>query len=296
MIIDPEDQIAAEIAAAEARGEDPYADKASAEPEEKQAESTTEPQAKEPEPEAANPADPVEQVQSEDPEKAGDDDSKPEANEQAAEKVVSQQPTTFQTSMPADYKAQRTVLVGEKAALMQKLLDGELSSEAFAAEEARISDALEDLTAQRIRAETLQEANIQTQAAFQKQEIKNLVESKKSEVDYASDTKAQKQFDIALKSIASDADSANLSYTQIITEAHKVVMALRGISKPKAEVTQRPKREAPQPPQTLSGLPTAASNSAKSVERILAELSGDDLERAFDALPKSELDRINKLS
>lgn len=295
-MIDPEDQIAAEIAAAEARGEDPYADRASAEPEEKQAESTTEPQAKEPEPEAANPADPVEQVQSEDPEKAGDDDSKPEDNEQAAEKVVSQQPTTFQTSMPADYKAQRTVLVGEKAALMQKLLDGELSSEAFAAEEARISDALEDLTAQRIRAETLQEANIQTQAAFQKQEIKNLVESKKSEVDYASDTKAQKQFDIALKSIASDADNANLSYTQIITEAHKVVMALRGISKPKAGVTQRPKREAPQPPQTLSGLPTAASNSAKSVERTLAELSGDDLERAFDALPKSELDRINKLS
>jgi hypothetical protein len=41
-------------------------------------------------------------------------------------------------------------------------------------------------------------------------------------------------------------------------------------------------------------LPTAASGNAKSVERSLAELSGDDLERAFNSLPKAELDRLLK--
>ena len=66
---------------------------------------------------------------------------------------------TYQTELPADYQAQRGVLLKEKALAMKKLIDGELDLEAFSVIESRVSNALEDLTAQRIRSETLSEAN-----------------------------------------------------------------------------------------------------------------------------------------
>lgn len=287
MTIDPEDQVAADIAAAEARGEDPFADKPAT------AEAPTEPAPTE------TPAAPEAPAAQEAEAAAPEVPKAPEASavsEAPKAEPSSQPPTTFQTSIPADYKAQRSALVTEKAALMQKLMEGELDAEAFAAEESRISDALEDLTAQRIRAETLQEANAQTQAAFQQREIQKLIASTKTEVDYATDTKAQRQFDMALQAVGQDPDNAGKDYAELLNQAHTVVMALRGVMRkdPEPAKAERPTRTAPQPPQTLAGLPTAASSGAKSVERTLAELTGDDLERAFDSLGKVELQRLLK--
>ena len=54
---------------------------------------------------------------------------------------------TYQTELPADYQAQRGVLLKEKALAMKKLIDGELDLEAFSVIESRVSNALEDLTA-----------------------------------------------------------------------------------------------------------------------------------------------------
>ena len=285
--IDPEDQVAADIAAAEARGEDPFADKPAT------AEAPTEPAPTE------TPAAPEAPAAQEAEAAAPEVPKAPEASavsEAPKAEPSSQPPTTFQTSIPADYKAQRSALVTEKAALMQKLMEGELDAEAFAAEESRISDALEDLTAQRIRAETLQEANVQTQAAFQQREIQKLIANTKAEVDYATDAKAQRQFDMALQAVGQDPDNAGKDYADLLNQAHTVVMALRGVMHKETEPAKatRPDRTVPQPPQTLAGLPTAASSGAKSVERTLAELTGDDLERAFDSLGKAELQRLLK--
>ncbi len=280
MKIDPEDQVAADIAAAEARGEDPFADKPAA-TEPVPAGTPAEPAPAEPTPEAAAPAEPAEP------------EDQPAAEAPKAE-PVNQPPTTFQTSIPADYKAQRAALVGEKAALMQKLMEGELDAEAFSAEESRLSDALEDLTAQRIRAETLQEANVQTQAAFQQREIQKLIANTKTEVDYAADAKAQRQFDMALQAVGQDPDNAGKEFTELLSQAHTVVLALRGVMRKAPDKAERPDRPVPQAPQTLAGLPTAASSGAKTVERTLAELSGDELEHAFDVLPKGELQRLLK--
>ncbi len=279
MKIDPEDQVAADIAAAEARGEDPFADK---------------PVAHVPE----TPAETLAEEAAETTTQAVPETTTPKAEPEAevAHVPVSPPPTSFQASIPADYKAQRAALVGEKAALMQKLMDGEFGAEEYAAEESRISDALEDLTAQRIRAETLQEANVQTQAAFQQREIQKLIANTKTEVDYATDAKAQRQFDMALQAVGQDPDNAGMEFTELLSQAHTVVLALRGVMRKTSERpnAERPDRPAPQPPQTLSGIPTAASSGAKTVERTLAELSGDELEHAFDVLPKGELQRLLK--
>lgn len=262
--IDPEVQIAADIAAAEARGEDPYADKLQASTGAAVIETD----------------EPVEVVA--------------EPEEVAVEQPAKEQPTAYKTSLPDDYKAQRGVLVGEKAQLMKKLMDGEMDADEFALQESRISDSLEDLTAQRIRAETLQEANTQTQAAHQQREIQKLIVKTKAEVDYSTDAKAQRQFDMALGAVGQDPDNAGKDYTELLAEAHKVVLALRGVARaPVAKATtDRPIRLGAQPPQTLSGLPTAASTGAKSVTETLSGLSGLDFEKAYDQIPKSELDRL----
>ena len=290
-MIDPEDQVAADIAAAEARGEDPFADKA---PGEQPATTDAAPGDEPDVPDADDSA------VTDEPAQAAEAASEPSAAAQPAQADDAQddapKPTTYVVSMPGDYKAQRTELLKAKAEAMKQLMDGELDAEEFAAKESEISDKLEDLTAQRIRAETLQEANTQTQAVYQQREIQKLIRTAKADgLDYTQDPSAAKQFDTALAVISADPDNKGADYAELISEAHQMVMSRRGLKAvAPAKTTEAPKRGGPQPPQTLSGLPTAASGNAKSVERTLAELSGDDLERAFNSLPKAELDRLLK--
>lgn len=274
--MDPEDQVAADIAAAELRGEDPFADKPRGAPEEQTV----------PETEGATAT--VDQAPAEQP-------AETVAEQAEAPEADTPKPTVYAVSLPADFKAQRTELLKAKAAVMKQLMDGEIDAEEFATVESELADKLEDLTAQRIRAETLQEANAQTQQAYQQREIQKLIRSAKAEVDYTKDAAAIKQFDQALAVISADPDNAGADYAELISGAHKMVLALRGLkSAAPSQTAEAPKRTGPQPPQTLSGLPTAARGDAKSVERTLAELSGDDLERAFSSLPKAELDRLLK--
>ena len=292
--MDPEDQVAADIAAAEARGEDPFADKAPGE------QPATTDAAPGDEADAPEVPDADDSAVTDEPAKATEPAAEAGAQEQQAQADDEQgdapKPTAYVVSMPGDYKAQRTELLKAKADAMKALMDGEMDAEEFAAKESEISDKLEDLTAQRIRAETLQEANTQTQAVYQQREIQKLIRTAKSDgLDYTKDPAAAKQFDTALAVISADPDNKGADYAELISEAHQMVMSRRGLkAAAPAKTTEAPKRTGPQPPQTLSGLPTAASGNAKSVERTLAELSGDDLERAFNSLPKAELDRLLK--
>lgn len=292
--MDPEDQVAADIAAAEARGEDPFADKA---PGEQPATTDEAPGDKADAPEVPDADD---SSVTDESAKATEPATEAGAQEQQAQADDEQddapKPTAYVVSMPGDYKAQRTELLRAKAEAMKALMDGEMDAENFAAKESEISDKLEDLTAQRIRAETLQEANTQTQAVYQQREIQKLIRTAKGDgLDYTKDPAAAKQFDTALAVISADPDNKGADYAELISEAHQMVMSRRGLKAvAPAKTTEAPKRTGPQPPQTLSGLPTAASGNAKSVERTLAELSGDDLERAFNSLPKAELDRLLK--
>ena len=133
-------------------------------------------------------------------------ESRKDVAEQTVKVAPEPQIPTYQTELPADYQAQRGVLLKEKSLAMKKLIDGELDLEAFSVIESRVSNALEDLTAQRIRSETLSEANVQNQQAMQQSEIRRLIARAKAEVDYSKDTKAQKNFDVALRTLQADPD------------------------------------------------------------------------------------------
>jgi hypothetical protein len=200
-------------------------------------------------------------------------------------------PLNFNVSAPADYKTARAALVAEETEAFAKLMGGEMDSAEYAAIKSRVLDSLEDLSAQRIRAETLQELNTQSAAKTQTQVIQQLVARTAAEVPYATDDKAQRQFDMALQQVGADPDNAGKSFADLASEAHKVVLALRGISKP----TGTPQKTAAEiaaarlpegkAPVTLRGIPPAATaNTGGNIIETLSRLSGQEYEAAYAKL------------
>lgn len=203
----------------------------------------------------------------------------------------------FTAEVPQDYKTQRQTLMKEKAEAMGKLMDGEMDASEYAAIETRVADALEELTAARIRAETLQEATIQSQARYQQQQISNIAQQakKSGELDYMADKTAQAQFDIALQGLKAIPENANKDFSELAKDAHNAVLAMRGIAKKSATSTEASNAQPPerkpdgQPPVTLRNLPNAAqSNTGGNVIDGLARLKGEEYESAFAKLTPAQ--------
>lgn len=220
------------------------------------------------------------------------DDTPPNTGEQADQVAPSaaqdtEQPMQYQAELPADYPAKRAELVKAKADAMRKLLNGEVDADEFAAEDARISGELEELSAARIRAETLQDANRQASVLYQQQALKRLVAKVKGDVDYAADESARKQFDTALKVLAADGDGRD--FAELIDEAHAIVSARRGIATAKApQATPATRKPDGTPPVTLRGIPSASTPNTGSVVDQLARLKGPAYEAAYARLTPAQ--------
>lgn len=289
-------EVLAQIAAAQAKGEDPFGDSD---------DSTVVAQ------EAVEEVNevPAEEVPAEVPtdettavEAAADTPSQEalEAIANEGEPVLDNDPLQFNAQIPSDYKTVRAGLISEKSEAMAKMMAGEIDASEYAAIEARVLDSLEDLSAQRIRAETLIEANAQTAANAQQTLIQALIVRAKDEVPYATDTKAQRQFDMALQQVGADPDNTGKPFAHLVNEAHRVVMALRGtVSKPAAKsaeqlateavATAAARKPAGEAPVTLRGIPAAAtSNTGGSITDQLARLSGQQYEAAFSKLTAAQ--------
>lgn len=269
-----EQEILAGIAKAQAAGQDPFGDD-----DEDEA------------PETIETAEVVEAAGEGPAEVDADPDKGAELPGQAADEEAPEQaerPHSYKADLPSDYADQRKTLMLEKAQAMKQLMEGELDADAFAEIEARVSNALEDLTATRIRAETLLEANAQNQANAQQSEIRKLIARAKSEVDYLAEPKAQKQFDLALRSLQGDSDNADKGFDELVSEAHKVVLALRGVSSKSEQVAQAvisKARKVEAGPVTLRSLPAAATpNSNGDVFEQMSRLKGEAYQQAFDKL------------
>lgn len=287
-----------------------------------------------PEPQAAQPAD---TQQPNTATQASNTEQKPEGAQLQGEQQQGEQPATEQTKpedlqalaeiaqgnakpadplqllqfrgeAPQDYKSQRAALMSEKAQAMKKLMEGEIDPDAHAAIEADVLDKLEDLTAARIRAETLASATAQVQEISQQQVINNLVAKAKAagEVDYAADATARVQWDAALSALQADPGNAQKPFAELADMAHKTVALLRGVAKPQQTppsqtATQQaaapkpaPTRTPPETPVTLSGLPNAGSAGEQTVDAVLSNLTGPEFEAAFDALPDAKKQQFFK--
>lgn len=274
----PEDLKALEaIAAAQAAGQDPFGDD---EP------LTVEADADEPAPEAA--AEPEAEQAAADAPAAEEEQAEADPSPATASTEEAELPT-YKAEVPQDYKAQRAELMKAKAEAMKKLMDGEIDAEAFAAEDMRVAEALEDLAAARIRAETLQEANAQSQQAYQARAIQRLIANAKSEVDYAADATAQKQFDTSLQVLAAQPDNAGKDFADLIEDAHKMVKAMRGVQTPaKAAAPAQERKPAGDAPVTLRSLPSASTPNTGGVIEQIARLKGPAYEAAFAKLTPAQ--------
>jgi hypothetical protein len=181
-------------------------------------------------------------------------------------------------------------LLAEKSEAMAKMMNGEIDSSEYAAIESRVMDSLEDLSAQRIRAETLQELNAQSAAKTQTQVIQQLVASAAADVPYATDAKAQRQFDMALQQVGADPDNAGKSFADLASDAHKVVMALRGITpKTTPEAAAEARKPQGQAPVTLRGIPAASTaNTGGNLIEQLSRLKGPEYEAAYNKLTPAQ--------
>lgn len=285
MSMTPEEQKTLEaIEAAKAAGQDPFGDDEPLGEEPDAAEEQT----TEAEPETApEPDETVDaEVQAEaDPEA----DEEPELQPVAS---VDDRPHQYRADMPADYKAQRNGLLTERAQALEKLMSGEMEAAEFAATESRISDALEELTSARIRAETLAEANVQSQQVYQQKAIQRLVAKTKTEVDYAADQGARDDFDTALQVVAAKQTNKGKDFADLIEDAHAVVRAMRGVTAAKAPAAPKPSDPNRKPegdvPVTLRSLPSASTPNTGSVVDQISRLKGPAYEAAFSKLTSAQ--------
>lgn len=210
------------------------------------------------------------------------------ADETPAETAT--QAKRYDAGDPAEFKAKRTEQIGIKAKALKDLMDGVIEPEEYSRIEAEVADALDALTVQR----TLHEANVQTEQQTQESALDKIITAAKKagEVDYRTDAKAAKQFDTAMTMLADDGETR--SYAELAADAHKAVLAIRGIKKaaPTAEeaaaaaaaLAAKP-RENGKGPMTLRNLPAAEiANSGGGWKDQLATLSGQAYEEAFSKL------------
>lgn len=193
----------------------------------------------------------------------------------------------YTTDDLAGLAAQRTELTATKAKALKDLMDGVIEPEEYSRIEGEVSDKLDALTVQR----TLHEANVQTDAQQQAGVLDTIMRAAKKagEVDYATDAKAARQFDTAMKMLADDGEKR--SYAELAADAHAMVLAARGVAKVESVTTPTPAkaRENGKGPMTLRNVPAAAvANTGGGWMEQLNSLSGQDYEAAFARLTPAQ--------
>lgn len=280
-----EADVLAATAAAIAAGQDPFGDG-----DDEQPESTTTAAAAEEEGTTTAAAEEVANGEkSGEEEVAGDDDDTDLTPEQLAAIAGDDTPEPapaprYKTADPADLQAKRAEQIGIKAKALKDLMDGVIEAEEYSRIETEVADKLEELAVQR----TLHAANVQTEQHAQEAALDRIIAAAKKagEVDYRADPKAAKQFDTAMAMLAQDGETR--TYTELVEEAHKAVLAIRGIkpaAAPAPAATPAQPRENGKGPMTLRNVPAAETpNSGGGWKEQLAALSGQAYEEAFAKL------------
>jgi hypothetical protein len=227
-----------------------------------------------------------------------------------AEGDRSQAPQQFKVEGPKDFKAERTKLRGDMAAIEKKWSDGELSDEEKAQKLGALQDQMDDLLVQHTRAETLREANEQTLANSYSAECKRVAAAAKNsgELDYGEHATAAKQFDSVFQNLL--VTQADRPMSELADKAHAAVLAMNGIERkaaaapapaPAAQAAAAPAgapaqpaaKEPPKAPPSLAGMPAAAA--AQVGDDTLAQfqrLEGEEAELFLAKLPPAKVEAL----
>lgn len=191
---------------------------------------------------------------------------------------------------PAKIAEQLAEVDQKQAEAFKKLMDGETSQEDYE----KTSRELRAQERKLVSAQTLHEANVQAEAANQRTVYENIAKQAAAQgVNYATDPKAQAQFDACMNIEANDPANADKSFAELASLAHEGVLGMRGISKAPvlpalSEATAKPApAPAPKPqiPQTLGSVPAAAATPVGS--DLMSQLgSMDDADAAEEMMAR----------
>lgn len=211
-----------------------------------------------------------------------------------------------------DFAAERKALRDSRKEIQAKWDQGELSDEELQAQLDAVDDQLEALATERARADTLKAINEQAardaQAKIDAEYsnattaiIKAAAASTTAKVDYLKDQAAQRQFDMALDMLQADPENAGKTPTQLVREAHRAVLIIRGLptGAPATAPAPTPAAGAPKPPRNvpmgIGHLPNASPVPVQDETLAQAQnLSGEDLEQYMARLSPSQLAKLMK--
>lgn len=238
----------------------------------------------------------------------------PKAEEPAtpAAEVVAEAATEVETpvaesmpvpAVPENADARLTEIRSELKAARAKAFSGEMTPDEYSDLEDKLSAERESIVEAKRSAEQAHRYNEQRQAEFiADTRAASFKEFKAEGVDY-SDKAMRAKFDRALSVLVADPEYASKPLAEIgavYAEAHKMVKALIGFqpkTAAKPVVAAAVPREAPKVPTTLAGLPAAAPASVQDeTMQKLHTLDGEDLEKFYAGLSKTEAARILKMA
>lgn len=190
----------------------------------------------------------------------------------------------FKAQSPAEYAQARKDLLDKRAKAFKDYADGVIEPDEYSRIDSEVFDALEALTVQR----TLHEANTQRVANTQEQVLDAIMTAAKAQgVDYTADAGAARRFDAEMALLASD--GVKRTYAEAAAQAHKNVLAVKGIKAPDPKPDPAKPRANGKPPLTLRDAPSAAvPNAGGGWQDQINKLSGQEYDDAFSRLTPAQ--------
>lgn len=234
-------------------------------------------------------------------EAATDEGTDDDDGQKAADEPTQAQRDAYKVEGPKDFKAERQALRDKRDEVEAKWSAGELSDAERKQQIRELDDQIDDLLIAHTRAETLRNANEQAQERAWDAAIADVSKAGKAVgIDYTQ-AKNAKQFDAMLNALTADPDNATKTPAQLANDAHRAVMALRGIATPQASAGKQVQKTDPPaaparrnvPSASLTDVPAAAPTGMddNALEKFKS-LEGEDAEDYLASLPRAEQDRI----
>lgn len=227
------------------------------------------------------------------------------APDQASESVVA---PTYNAQLPDDYDEQVAALKSETRTLAEKFKAGELEFDDYQTQLDQLNERRDQLAEIRLKASISEEMKEQTQEQLWHSAVNKFVTTtaRVEGIDYAKDAEKQADLDSFVKTLASNPKNGDKTFDWFLTEAHKRVKALHGITDKKDDPGDPPKKDDPPAkptrkppiesvPKTLAHVP--GSDGPGDVGGEFADLDaleGMELEQALAKLSPAQRDRYLK--
>jgi hypothetical protein len=235
----------------------------------------------------------------EQPDDQDDQDDQEAAQESSPEPVeaIEAAAPRYEAKLPSDYDDQIKGLKERDAALRQQFKDGDIDIDERDAGLAELSEQREQLLVARAKAEISQEMTQQTAAQqWQNTVNKALSDFAKPEqggIDYRKDTAKAADLDAFVKFLANKDENNDKPMEWFLSEAHKRVQALYGVTPVKREtvdeVKAKRKPSLGSVPKTLAQVPGSDGPGDVASEFADVEaLGGWDLEQAIARMSPSQ--------